>query len=161
MHNSKVLHCKIHVRQCWTGPLSANARRMRWILLVASTSFIIDEGVLDLLERQHDYRVAVVAFVDDAGLLDDITAIRPAVILLHEDGPLSLDDMLSLMRHAPTLAKTRIITYGIQTNSVEGNDYRCAFIIESQDFLSAISSAGQWAKTRTGAPGSNRLQFGL
>ena len=161
MHNSKVLHSKIHVRQCWTGPLSTNARGMRWILLVASASFIIDEGVLDLLERQHDYHVAVVAFVDDAGLLDDITAIRPAVILLHEDGPLGLDDMLSLMRHAPTLAKTRIVTYGIQTTPVEGYDYHRVFITESQDFLNAISPAGQWAKTHTRAPGNNRFQLGL
>ena len=113
---------------------------MHWILLVASGN-VIDERVLDLLERKHNYQVAMVAFMDDAKLLDDITAIRPAVILLHEDGPLSLADMLSFMQQAPVLAKSRIITYGIQTNPAKEPGYRHMPIIESQDLLSAISPA--------------------
>ncbi len=139
MINSNDMLRQIQVRQCWIGPLSRRVRRVRWILLVSNQS-AADDGVLALLERNQDLRVAIATFVDDARFLDDVAALQPAVILLNEAGPLHLLDMLSLLRQSPALAKTRIVTYGIDSTAVEVYDYRRVVIVGSKDLLELLHS---------------------
>ncbi len=98
----------------------------------------MDESVLALLERDQALRVAIVTFVDDTKFLEDVAALRPAVILLNEAGPLHLPDLLSLIKQSPALARTRIITYGIEDNAAEVYDYRRVVIGESEDFLKLL-----------------------
>ncbi len=153
--NSNEILCRIQVRQCWIGPLRKEVRHTQWVLLVASQS-ILDEGMLALLEREPDLNVAIATFVDDARFLEEVAAIRPGVILLNEDGPLRLPDILSLIRHCPTLARTRVITYGLENKAIEVYDYRRVVVVKSEDFLellhgensSSIPSAGQSSSCR-------------
>ena len=136
MNSNEILH-QIQVRHCWIGPLSKGRRRARWVLLVASQS-VMDESVLALLERDHALRVAIVTFMDDTKFLEDVAALRPVVILLNEVGPLHLPDLLSLIKQSPALARTRIITYGIDDKAVEVYDHRRVVIEESEDFLKLL-----------------------
>ncbi len=137
--NSNALFRQIQVRQCWIGPLSRRVRRVRWVLLVSSDN-AIDDGVLALLERDHALRVAITTFVDDKMLLDDVAALQPDVILLNEEGPLHLLDMLSLVMQLPVLAKTRIISYGLEDKEAKVYDYRRVVIVESEDLLELLHS---------------------
>ncbi len=139
MMNSNAILRQIQVRQHWIGPLSRHARRVRWVLLVSSDS-AIDEGVLALLECDHALRVAITTFVDDTMLLEDVAALQPDVILLNEEGPLHLLDMLSLVGQSPTLAKARIITYGLAHKEAKVYDYRRVAIAESSDLLKLLHS---------------------
>ena len=127
----------IQVRHCWSGPLSRRVRRVRWVLLVSSQS-ATDDGVLALLEREPGLRVAIVTFVDDTKFLDDVAALQPTVILLNEAGPLRLLDMLSLVRQSAALARTRIITYGLEDKAVEVYDYHRVVIVESEHLLKLL-----------------------
>ncbi len=139
MINSNAILRRIQVRQSWIGPLSRRVRRARWVLLVSSQS-AIDEGMLALLEHDQTLHVAITTFADDKRFLDDVTALQPAVILLNEDGPLHLRDMLNLLRQSPALAKTRIITYGLEDKTVKVYDYRRVVLAESEDLLELLHS---------------------
>lgn len=134
--NNDIL-CQIHVRHSWIGPLSNGVRRRRWVLLVASQS-VLDACVLALLERKPNLHVAIATFEDDTRFLDDVAAIQPRVILLHEDGPLRLPDILSLIGRSPALARTQVITYGMDNRAVEVSDYHRVVVTESKDFLERL-----------------------
>ena len=127
------MYCKIQVRHCWIGPLNKKVRRSRWVLLVASQS-VLDEGVLALLDRKPDLSAAISTFVDDDSFLDEVAAICPGVILLNEEGPLRLPDILSLIRQCPALARTRVITYGVENQAVQVYDHQRVVVVESKDF---------------------------
>ncbi len=137
MMNSNAILRQIQVRQHWIGPLSRRARRVRWVLLVSSDS-AVDEGILALLECDRALRVAITAFVDDEKLLEDVAALQPDVILLNEDGPLHLLDMLSLVEQSTALARARIITYGLSHKEAKVYDYRRVAIAESSDLLKLL-----------------------
>ncbi len=137
MMNSNAILRQIQVRQHWIGPLSRRARRVRWVLLVSSES-AIDEGILALLECDRALHVAITTFVDDTLLLEDVAALQPDVILLNEEGPLHLLDMLSLVEQSSALAKARIITYGLAHQEAKVYDYRRVTIAESSDLLKLL-----------------------
>lgn len=90
------------------------------VLIVGSGS-LFDEGLRHLLLReQARLEVSSVIYRSDADFLQHVFTQRPTVIVLFEDGPLSVSRVFELVGDIPGMAATlRVITIMAETSVVE------------------------------------------
>ena len=110
---------------------------MRRIVLVATES-ILDVGVRTILSQEADLTVAEVEYLNDRQFLDEVAAARPDVILLIEDEPLGLPQVLDLVLQIPSLTNTRIITFRFEDSMVRVLDYQRILLAKNAELVSLI-----------------------
>jgi hypothetical protein len=99
---------------------------------------ILDEAVATLLRRESDVQVSDVAYADDTTFLQDISRIRPDVILLNADGPLDSVRILDLLKDLPSLASLRVIVVRPEDNLIDMVEMKRVVATQSDDLLGLI-----------------------
>ena len=91
---------------------------MHHVLIVGNGS-LLDEGVESILKRQGDVRVSGIAYADDTAFLQDVSNMRPDVILLNERSPLTPQRILELLADNPMLATLQVIVVRPDDNTID------------------------------------------
>ena len=109
----------------------------RRVLIVASGS-LLEEGMGSLLKRADDLQVSDIAYTDDTTFLQDLSDIRPDVILLNETGALDSVRILELLKGLPTLATLRVIVVRSDDNMIDVYERRRVATTQSADLIATV-----------------------
>jgi DNA-binding NarL/FixJ family response regulator len=109
-------------------------------VLVVESGLLLDEGVESLLGQELDLQVSGITYADDASFLDDVSTLRPDVILLNEAGPLDSLRILELLENIPTLASLRVVTVRRDDNTIDMYERKRVVATHSSDFFDLIRS---------------------
>lgn len=107
-------------------------------VLVVESGRLLDEGVKRLLEQELDLQVSGVAYGDDASFLQDVSALRPDVILLNAEGPLDSTRILELLSGLPSLASLRLIVVRPDDNQIDMYEKKRVIAASRDDLLNLI-----------------------
>ena len=110
---------------------------MQNVLVIESAS-LLDQGVESLLKCEADLQVSGVAYADESTFLQDITELRPDVILLNEAGPLDSARILDLLQNLPTLAALRVIIVRPDDNRIDVYEKKQVLATHSDDLIALI-----------------------
>ena len=89
------------------------------VLIVGSGS-LFDEGLRSLLLREQAHlEVSSVIYTNGADFLQHVLHQLPTVIVLFENGPLSVSRVFELIGDVPGMATPRVITVLAETSAVE------------------------------------------
>lgn len=111
----------------------------RRVMIVGSGS-LLDEGVERLLRSRESIQVSGIVYSDDTSFLQDVSDMRPDVILLNEAGPLDSLRILELLKNIPTLASLRVVTVRTEDNTIDLYERRRVVATHSNDLLDLIRS---------------------
>ncbi len=76
-------------------------------------------GLAGSLRQEPDLEVHGVTYTNETTFLRDVTRIQPDVILLNEDGPLSLAQLRQLLASVPARSSLRIIVVNLRSNVID------------------------------------------
>lgn len=111
----------------------------RRVMIVGSGS-LLDEGVERLLRSRESIQVSGIVYSDDTSFLQDVSDMRPDVILLNEAGPLDSLRILELLKNIPTLASLRVVKVRTEDNTIDLYERRRVVATHSNDLLDLIRS---------------------
>jgi hypothetical protein len=118
---------------------------MRSILQV-SNGTVFDEGMLNLLRDEADWRVSAVAFVDELTFLRNVIETRPDVIVFNEAGPLYLARIFELLMSLPFRSVLRIVVVRVNSNTIDLYERRQVIMQQRTDFATLIRSSVEETK---------------
>lgn len=107
-------------------------------VLVVESGLLLDEGVERLLKRERDLQVSGIAYADDASFLQDVSALRPDVILLNAEGPLDSMRILELLSGLPSLVSLRLIVVRPDDNQIDVYEKKRVIVASRDDLLNLI-----------------------
>ena len=94
-------------------------------VLIVGNGTLFDEGLNSLLARDKTHlEVSNIVYLNDSDFLEHFLRQRPGIVVLFEDGPLSVSRVFELVSSVPDLANLRVITVMTDTNVVEVRERR-------------------------------------
>ena len=109
-------------------------------VLVVEGGSMFEEGVETLLLREPDLQVIGAPFAGEAAFLEDVSDLRPDVILMSESGPLSSERILELLKDLPMLASLRVIMLRSDDDTLHVYEHRRVDAAQVDDLLDLIRS---------------------
>ncbi len=118
--------------------LPLGGRHITQRIVIVGSGSVLEQGVENLLGQEPDLQVSGVAYADDATFLEDVSHMRPDVILLNAAGPLDSMRIFELLKDHPGLASLRVIVVRPDDNTIEEYERRSLTATRSADLVAVI-----------------------
>ena len=102
------------------------------------TGSLLDEGIKSWLGQVPDLQLLSVTYTSDAAFTTDVLCEQPDVIILFEDGPLSVGQVFELLKDDLTSGVFRVITVLSESSTINIYEKKQFTAINSDDLVTLI-----------------------
>jgi DNA-binding NarL/FixJ family response regulator len=109
-------------------------------VLVMENGSLFDEAVKALLTHDTGLAVSGVTYADDATFLNDVSRMRPDVIVMHDAGPLDTARLCKLLEHFPAQEALWVIIVRSDDNMIDLYKKHSVVASQSHDLIALIQT---------------------